>query len=255
MKHILYHYLKQIEAQPSLEPNPQTNALFSNLVHTVLNASSRGTLLPATERKKLQQLCGYAEYLLELHWCKKILASGKKETLEEFPYLRNYRDLTTMEVGALIAAKNNGKRFVFIGGGPLPLTALLLAREFHKEVVVLDTNKEAVTYGQQLIACMGLEQQVRCIHAPGEEFKEYHTFDVICIAALAGIDGKVKQAILNAIRSTMRPDALVLARSSWGARQNLYKPVYKRELKGFTTLLELHPHNHVVNSVLLFKKT
>lgn len=249
----LYTQIVELE---SLQPGPKVNRLFGDLVTTVVNNSYEPITLTKTQTTKIQQLCGYAEFLLEQHWVEKMLKEKDiNKALASFPYFGNYEDLTQLEWFTLRGlSKNKLENTIFVGGGPLPLSAILLAKYYGQQVTILDIDKKAIELSRILINRLGLSKLITIIHCDGQTFKEYVDYSVIFIAALAGLDTKIKTTILNEVHKQAKPDTYIITRSSWGMRKLLYKPLSKHLIKKFKTLVELHPHNHVVNSVIILQK-
>jgi len=258
-----------LAAEPSLEPGPRTDALFTALVALAVapRAPQEVDAVLAdprlTERlPDLRARCATGEYALERAWAHRVLAADDPHAaLEAFPYLQNYRDLTRIEYHAVAGhAPRAPRRALFVGSGPLPLSALLLARH-GVQVDAVDIDPEAVELGGRLAAALGDDVRV----AAGDvldlgdlaeyDLAEYDLadYDLVCVAALVGLDPGEKAAALAHVRARMRPGALVLARSAHSLRGLLY-PVLEvagGDLGGLDPVAVLHPHTDVVNSVVL----
>jgi nicotianamine synthase len=253
-----------LAAEPSLEPGPRTDALFTALVALAVapRAPQEVDAVLAdprlTERlPDLRARCATGEYALERAWAHRVLAADDPHAaLEAFPYLQNYRDLTRIEYHAVAGhAPRAPRRALFVGSGPLPLSALLLARH-GVQVDAVDIDPEAVELGGRLAAALGDDVRV----AAGDVLDlgdladhDLADYDLVCVAALVGLDPAEKAAALAHVRARMRPGALVLARSAHSLRGLLY-PVLEvagGDLGGLDPVAVLHPHTDVVNSVVL----
>lgn len=247
-------YIK-ITTLNDLSPSEKVNFLFSQLVEKSLEEGDKNTTLTKSETAKLQLICARAEYEMEKYWAKRILeAIDSNNELLKFPYYSNYEKLTQMEWFSLLSCTKHIKhKAIFVGSGPLPLTAIVLAKKYTSTVTVLDVDKEACELSRKLIKKLGLEKKIRVINEDGVNFESYKEYNLIFIAALAGVDIKTKENILKKIRKDTEKGIHILARSSWGMREILYKPLDKKLFKLFKPIIEVRPHNDVVNSVIVFE--
>ena len=249
-------------ARPDLCPAPVTNEIFSSLVSLAIDpAASRDAeavladpgvrgLLP-----ELRQLCAAGEFELERWWSQRIVDAPEPRTeLARFPYRQNYADLTRLEYHAVAGlAPRQVRRVLFVGSGPLPLTSLLLAEQYGCAVDNLDRDPEAVRLGSGLAAVLGAEGlRFRAGDVlDGADCYDWHDYDLVYLAALAGLDPEAKHALLDHLARAMRPGALVLARSAHSLRGLLYPVLDVDDLPGLRTLAVVHPHTDVVNSVVV----
>jgi nicotianamine synthase len=246
---------------PSLEPGPVVNELFTDLVR--LSEYRRGLnsvpvlsdprVLALTPR--LRQLCATGEFRLERAWAHRVLnASDPDAELMAFPYLGNYEELTTLEMHALagVGLDLAGiRRICFLGGGPLPLSALLMSRNLSATVDVVDVNQEASSLAGQVAERVSLSGQVQFHHADAADFDGVADSDVVVLAALVGLDRTVKHRVLAALSQRMRTGSMLIARSSDGLRTLLYPPLELSDLHDWRPLAVVHPLNGVVNSVVV----
>ncbi len=244
---------KELAALKNLAPSKKVNRLFTKLVRFVLDPRSVNTLA-AKEVRALQIICQKAEYELEKHWAEKIIRSAHPEkTLARFPYLENYRKLAHMEWFSLLSCTTHATHGIFFaGGGPLPLTAIMLAREYGQKITVADISDEACSLSKKAVQALGLEKQIRVLKADASEYGAYGRHNVVVIAALAGLEKGAKEKILLNIKKSAPRGAHILARSSWGAREILYRPIEKKLYGVFKPLMEVRPQSDIINSVVIF---
>jgi nicotianamine synthase len=76
-------------------------------------------------------------------------------------------------------------------------------------------------------------------------------YDLVYLAALAGLDPDSKRRLLEHLGCTLRPGTLVLARSAHSLRGLLYPVLDPDDLPGLRTLAVVHPYTEVVNSVVI----
>lgn len=246
-------------AAPDLEPGPTTDALFTRLVGLAVAPHPAhvvdavlGDARLADRLPDLRARCAGGEYALERAWARRVLAAADPAAeLERFPYLQNYRDLTRIEFHAVAGhAPSAPRRALFVGSGPLPLSALLLAR-YGVRVDAVDVDTDAVALGAALARTFGDDVTV----AEGDVLGlgDLAAYDLVCVAALVGLAPDDKAAALAHVRARMRPGATVLARSAHSLRGLLYPvlDVAGAGLGGLDPVAVLHPHTDVVNSVVL----
>jgi nicotianamine synthase len=248
-----------LAACPDLTPGPRTNEIFGRLValavdpaaareaDAVLADPAVETLLPA-----LRQLCAAGEFELERHWARRVVAAPDPAAeLARFPYHRNYVDLTRLEhhaVSGLIPERVG--RVLFVGSGPLPLTSMLLAERYGCEVDNLDREPDAVALGVALTDRLG-RTGLRFDVGDVIDRHDLAGYDLVYLAALAGLDPDAKLGLLSHLARTLTPGTLVLARSAHSLRGLLYPVLDPHDLPGMDTLSVVHPFTDVVNSVVV----
>ncbi len=133
----------------------------------------------------LPQLCGAAECEMEKWWCRRILASEcpAVQALAAFWYLDNYKALCNEEMRLLGDAR--ATRFVFMGSGALPLTAILLAqRDMHAEIACVDWDAEACRLASGLIRLLGLSDRIGVTQTDALGYRPHPDDTVICASLL-----------------------------------------------------------------------
>ncbi|CBX91401.1 hypothetical protein IAQ61_010759 [Plenodomus lingam] len=272
----------------SLAPGPQINDLLSRLVDLCVlpystNLSEEILRLCASSNlcERLRPICAEAEGELESYWAQRITALAKvnpasKQTtttnpLHSFPYHQNYIDLSHLECASLEPFLASPPRnLAFIGSGPLPLTSLCVLDRYPTATIHnIDRDLPALQTSQQLcarlgytarstFACTDVSTDERSIipGIQGQQMTDWHAFDVVFLAALVGVESHEKIAILESLVRKLRPGTVVVARSARGLRTVLY-PVLELgdelEKAGFEILVEVHPWNKVVNSVIVLR--
>lgn len=253
-----YH---RLEALPSLEPGPATDAVFGELVAACTpppDANATALLQDARVRSlapRLRRLCSEGEFLLERAWACRIAIAGDSESeLSRFPYLGNYKALTRLELHALAGVGlNRGRlsRVCLLGGGPLPISALLMQRELSVPVDVVDRDPEAVRAARRVVDRLAPGGMIHLHHGEAETFSGVARADVVVLAALVGADAAEKRGVLRALHATMRPGSVLVMRSAHGLRTLLYPPVALEDLAGWRPLSVVHPFTDVINSVVV----
>jgi nicotianamine synthase len=252
--HSLYLALNECD---TLRPGPLVNDLFGRLVELVLNCppASAAAVLDDPRihslRPKLRSLCSEGEQELEVAWASRIATSSEpRSELAGFPYLAHYRQLCRMEIDLLNRTTGAAVRSVaFIGAGPLPLSAIMLAGELGVQVDGLDRDPQAVASARAVVHALGV---------PGVRFRvgdvskaDLASYDLVVLAALVGTSGLEKRRILRRLASSMTPRTLLLARSVRGLRTLLYPDIELMPHDGFEVLAIEHPEGDVINSAIL----
>jgi nicotianamine synthase len=267
--HMLGLY-QRLRAQDSLAPSPTVDALFGDLVHACGYAADvdAAAVLADPRIRTLQpeflHLCAEGETLLEQAWARRILAADDPHAeTAAFPYLDNYRHLTRMEIHALSGAgyrPQAGSRICFVGGGPLPLSAVFLHQEFGIEVDVVDRDPDAVALSRDLVQRLVPGGQVRVLAADATSVAAMAAAvagcAVVVVAALVGLDRAQKQTVLRGLGTLMAPGSHLVVRSAAGLRSLLYPVVNPQDVHEaqFTPEVLVHPLGEVVNSVLVARR-
>jgi nicotianamine synthase len=246
---------------PDLEPGPVVNDLFADLVRfcEYRDGEDAGQILGDPRIRalipQLRQLCATGEFLLERSWARSIVGSDDPDAqLARFPYLANYEELTSLELHALAGVGldlSQVRRLCFLGGGPLPLSALLMNRDLTVPVDVVDVSAEATVLGTEVTSRVSLSAPLHFHHADAGDFERVADSDVVVLAALVGLDRTVKRGVLQALSARMQTGSMLVVRSSHALRTLLYPPLELADLHGWRPLAVLHPFNAVVNSVVV----
>ncbi|NBD73987.1 hypothetical protein GVX82_03015 [Patescibacteria group bacterium] len=239
ISHHLPALVDQLACAESLEPSPEINALFEELVRCVVHtpqhevdafrASSGFPTLASRSRKLAEQ----GETLLEYHWVERFLARTTltQDDLNAFPYLACYQALAEHE-HQIIQEHTSNTSLLFVGGGPLPLTAYLHAKRYGRAVRVLERDHAAAETSRLLLDKLGVTKNVEVVHA------DIHNYDVaektILLGALVGATEEEKRALIATLRSGATSKTLVIARGAQDLAELLYPPVPREPTLGYT---------------------
>ncbi|KAI8069413.1 Nicotianamine synthase [Gongronella butleri] len=196
----------------------------------------------------------------------------------KFPYLQNYVDLARLEAHALLAVGASLARIAFIGSGPLPLSSIELLCQFPDKIERIDNvdmDRDAIHAAEGLVRNslpwpQEIGNRVFNLNFSARQFFAYSQADVVFLGALVvdddndsnnGDGAASKLSIIEHIARQMKPNAHLLIRSAHGLRQLLYPAIRPAHLHASTELhsilevvIELHPHNDVVNSIIIAKR-
>ncbi|CAL0311197.1 unnamed protein product [Lupinus luteus] len=255
---------EQISSLESLKPSKNVDMLFTQLVLTCMPPSpidvSNLNKNVQEIRSKLIRLCGVAEGHLESHYST-ILGSydNPLDHLHIFPYYNNYLKLGLLEFNILNQHITNvPNKIAFVGSGPLPFTSIVLASNhllsttFHN----YDIDHLANSYAQNLVIRDPDLSKRMVFHTNDilDVSNELEEYEVVCLAALVGMDKESKNHVIDHLAKYMAPGAILMLRSAHGARAFLYPVVEPCDLKGFEFLSVFHPMDEVINSVVIARK-
>jgi nicotianamine synthase len=243
---------KKITGLKTLTPNKEVNSTFHSLVSKVIE-NGEDSELTTGEINDLQRLASVAEYELELHWSELISRSkDPNKKIKEFPFYKNYLELTQLEWNSLEWCTKHRKHSVlFCGGGPLPMTAILLAEKHGVSSTIIDNDSFAVTSSKKLVSRLGLTKLINIEKADGATYQKYSEFNVVFVAALAGLELETKKRIFKSIYRNVLEGTHVIARSAHGNRKILYKPLPEYLYSMFKPVIEIRPFNDIINSIVI----
>jgi nicotianamine synthase len=250
---------QRLKQQKSLQPNSTVNSLFTDLVASVQrhDAMHYQDIIHQYDLHCLaedtQCLCSAGEYALELYWSEKIIhAKHPRAALEQFPYFDNYQQLVALE-SQTIKSVVQPEKILFIGSGPLPLTAILLAQNYSWYIDCMDRDTSAYNYGtavSQALAVPNLNFTCVDVH----RYQDLAQYQVIVLGALVGVTSHEKEKILNHIYSQVQAGTRVLVRSSHGLRELLYPSIDTSRLQDWHIEKIIHPKNDLINSLIVLCK-
>lgn len=255
----------------NLAPGPDVNALFQELVRVCVHADDRAARPVLADprirrlRPELLRLCSRGESLLERAWAHRVLeAADPWAELGRFPYLENYQQLSRLEMHTLAGAGHvprPGARACFLGGGSLPVSALLMHRELGAAVDVVDNEPQAADLARRLLGRLAPGPGLHVAQADATSAEDMARLlagcDVVVVAALAGHTRGQKLAVLDAVGRALDPGAYLVVRSARGLRSLLYAVVEPRDVAqaaGCVPQVLVHPLGEVVNSVLVARR-
>lgn len=228
-----------------LRPSPSVNYLFSQLVGLSLT-----DIDPTIHQRILaRKLAAAGEFELEKSWAERIMNG---ESLDGFPYLDNYQALAEHEYAALMRHASRTDSWAFVGSGPLPLSQLLFERMHGGVHTYVERDPAAHHRGAMLTAALGADVDRHHILADAQDC-DYADHDIVLMAALVGDDDVEKQKILQRIAGSMKPGALLAARSVPYDGRTLLYPRLTTLPSGVTLLEETSPPEGVINSLVIMR--
>lgn len=206
-------------------------------------------------RSRLRELRASYEYADEARWARRIvLHPNPAAELARYPNYEHYIKVADFEMGLLTQTRLDLKRILFIGSGPLPLTAILFAQRFGIEVDCLDLNPEACRLARKVIQGLALSHHLSVQQLDILEFSAFEKYDVVFLAALAGTSDVKKSRIVQHLNHVMLPGQLAVLRSAQGWRALLYTPIVLADLEGFRVLQISDSPSRVIQTEIVVEK-
>ena len=168
-------------------------------------------------------------------------------TLESFHFYNRYQGLLRNE--NQLVKFTPEQKVVFIGGGPLPLTLILLNKIFKAQCVSVEILPEVAELSQKVIEKLGLESQIEVIRGDETSLRSID-YTVAMVAALAEPKERVFANVWEAV-DTVTP---VIYRTYTGMRAILYSPVTEKATRGFHKEVMILPTGKVNNTSVLIRK-
>lgn len=161
--------------------------------------------------------------------------AAENSGLETFDFYDSHERLREVVVNeASMVPKISEKKILFIGGGPLPYSALFAQSISETSVTICDCNPETLLFSKKFIEGMGLDArfQFRIGRAQELDVSEY---DLVWLAAM--LEGKAEA--LRALHRTLRPNTFVLLRQFEGRGEALFgTALTNSQLSGYTRFAE-----------------
>ncbi len=197
------------------------------------------------------------EGLAELYEAERMLETGERgvDLLTRLPDWNVYVSLAGKEIEKFDALRLEGspptERVVFVGSGPLPLSAIVMHLHGRMAMTCLDLNPRACEASERLLRRLGLEGSITVLPMDGAEF-DYRPFRRIVVASLV----PNKDAVLERVRATS-PEAIVGVRTAEGMKRLIYEAVDEARLsaQGWSIEARTTPEEGlVINSTLFLRR-
>ena len=204
--------------------------------HQIVELAPLDKLLLKDELKKLQKIFGDYEGILEEDTANKIIKG--EVYLESFPYYKRYEKLTDMEIIKSEASAPDVKNICMIGGGWLPISAIMYAQKTKAHIHVVEKIPYRAEIARKVIEKLGLKDKITIINQKAQEV-DYGQMDIIVFAAMA--DPKYK--ILEKASDTDYPRTIII-RTPLGDTRAFYQGTYYEDLIGPISYSKIKSFNH-----------
>lgn len=220
-----------LKSESDLSPgNPLVNQALSLLVSSLSEVQQAGygeelSQLPELSgaRRTLPLLCGQAEGEMETHWVQRFLAQPdfNYQSLRDFWYYANYEALWQTE--HQLFGEHLGNNCVFLGGGPLPLTAIFAAMERPDTTMTcVDRDERACALSRRLVERLGLSDLITVFNGAALDYPYAADDFVICASLISGKSSLYEKLHQNKLRA-------FAVRDAEGAYRYLYEPAPQPE--------------------------
>ena len=187
--------------------NPDIDKSLTKLVAMVLSPKSPEVVKSVLANQEVQILLktmwnalSKAEFAMESWWTRRFLREGVSlEGTNTFWYRDNYKELTALEIEHLETMGHRprpGDNLVFVGGGPLPLSALDYFLQTGAKITIVESDSLAVQLSSALLGQLNLTGSINVQHAAGEMF-DYKGATHLVVAALVKDEHLVIQRALG----------------------------------------------------------
>lgn len=249
--------------QKELDLSP-ANLLVTNMINH-LSHRLRSRYLPEeiesvlnneyirTNQQQLQGKLAEIEFLAELNEAYDVCYTNHSvlDTLWKLPTWNIYWALASQEMVILRQLQMVKGPIVFVGSGPMPLSAIILQQLSGMKLVCLEMNVAAYDASRFLMERLGLEDEIAVVLKDGAAF-DYSDFRQVFVASLV----QNKQDVLERIMETTT-DPLIAIRTAEGMKQIRYKAIDEAELnaQGWEIVGRTSPdQNLVINSTVFLRR-
>ncbi|MGP8022569.1 MAG: nicotianamine synthase family protein [Methanobacterium sp.] len=185
---------------------------------------------------------------LETENAQEILESENPwKTLKSFYFYERYEKLIQNE-NKLINFIHK-EVVVFIGGGPLPLTLILLNKMFGVKGISIEIVPDIAEISRKVLKKLDLTSEIIVISGDETELS-YLDYNVVMVAALA----EPKKRIFNNVKKEIKQYNSVIYRTYTGMRAILYSPVTEEATQGFQEINRVLPPGKVNNTSILIHR-
>ncbi|MGP8188301.1 MAG: nicotianamine synthase family protein [Methanobacterium sp.] len=185
---------------------------------------------------------------LETENAQEILKSENPwKTLKSFYFYERYEKLIQNENKLINFSQN--EVVVFIGGGPLPLTLILLNKIFGVKGVSIELVPDIAEISRKILEKLDLTSKIKVISGDETELSLLD-YDVVMVAALA----EPKKRIFTNVKKEVEQFTQVIYRTYTGMRAILYSPVTEKAIQGFQEINRVLPPGKVNNTSILIHK-
>ncbi|MDI9436451.1 MAG: nicotianamine synthase family protein [Euryarchaeota archaeon] len=168
-------------------------------------------------------------------------------TLESFHFYPRYQVLVENE--NKLVKFSPEQKVAFIGGGPLPLTVILLNKLYGARCVSIEVLPTVAQLSRQVIQKLGMESQIQVLEGDENAVKEVD-YTVVMVAALA----EPKERVFSNLWEALDLNTPVIYRTYTGMRAILYSPVTEKATRGFHKEVMILPSGKVNNTSVLIRK-
>lgn len=176
------------------------------------------------------------------------------KTIKNFTFYRNYLQLAKIEYEG--SGLKPGNSVLFLGSGPLPLSLLILCREYSLSGIGIEQDEARATLSRKVVECLGLSGSIKIITGnhfslPLKESAEKEPANLVMVAAQA----EPKEEIFGHLAKVLPEGSRVSFRLyEKGLRRVLDSSFPPKLPEGFEEYLRVTPEPPVNNTVVFLKR-
>jgi hypothetical protein len=167
--------------------------------------------------------------------------------IESFHFYKRYQGLVQNE--NKLVRFSTEQTVVFIGGGPFPLTLILLNKLFGCKCISIEIIPEVAELSRKVISKIGFSSDIEVL-VGDEKLLENADYDIVMVAALA----EPKEKVFANIWGVVDTSTPIIYRTYTGMRAILYSPVTEKATRGFHKEVMILPTGQVNNTSVLIRK-
>jgi hypothetical protein len=187
---------------------------------------------------------------LEIEQAKSLLSSRNPwDTLENFTFYSNYLQLARTEY--IGSGLKTGNHVLFLGSGPLPLSLIVLCREYGLFGIGIEQDRDRAALSRKVIARLGLSESIEIIEGNHFSLPLKTHCDLYMVAAQA----EPKEEVFEHLAKVLPEGSKVSYRLyEKGLRRVLDSSSLFEMPSGFEEYLRIQPKPPVNNTVVFLKK-
>lgn len=203
--------------------------------------------IPGTTKKLLVDAYCEWETDLENRFADSIV-NGEASRINEYKLYDRFFHLLSKEIRLL--KDHRYEKILFIGSGPFPITAILLAILTGRHVDCLDKNEQSAETSRKVLEKLGMSDKITVYAGDGSTFP-VEQYDVILNALLA----KPKASIMKNVRRHGKTCVRTLCRTSFGLRELIYESTPRIAVTGFDEMnRQVAGNDDTISTYLLVNK-
>ncbi|MDI9395781.1 MAG: nicotianamine synthase family protein [Euryarchaeota archaeon] len=188
---------------------------------------------------------------LEIEQAKDLLESSDPwKTLRNFTFYPNYIQLARTEYTG--SGLKPGDCTLFLGSGPLPLSLIVLCREYGLFGIGIEQDGKRAALSRQVISCLGLSENIKIIEGNHFSLPLKNNCDLYMVAAQA----EPKKEVFKHLAKVLPKGSKVSYRLyEKGLRRILDGSSFFDLPSGFEEYLRVQPEPPVNNTVVFIKRS
>jgi hypothetical protein len=167
--------------------------------------------------------------------------------IESFHFYKRYQGLIKNE--NKLVKFSTDETVIFIGGGPFPLSLILLNKFFGCKCISIEIIPEVAELSKKVISKLGLSSDIEVLVGDEKLLKDID-YDILMVAALA----EPKEKVFANIWGLVDTSTPIIYRTYTGMRAILYSPVTEKATRGFHKEVMILPTGQINNTSVLIRK-